>query len=605
MTRFDIEPSGAGLRRGEGTTPNHAVTRSANLLTVFDDHLRQAQAPAAHDVRSTSTANAERRDAPPATRRAEKHGGTSSPRADDSQDRDKASTPEQTDTNASGVGAQAVAPNERDGANGDSADDDGVNSDGDAGEDTAWTGPRDAEATRDDEHDSTSLPKGAAVSTTSSNEKEDDDSDSSANVPSVAAIGRIAPAQTNDGEPSADDDAGEYETEERVDETTSHQRPSINGGQRGGDATAQSLQGADATDSSDAVGRAEPASVSSKDSTAEIDGTASAETTSPGQDDARGDKAADRSQQLNGSDATAASAATTNKHRHAESDGARPEQELATDGAKAKSRRTHSHNVAHHEAAESAERPAPHERHTSDAAVSPLAAGQTSPASATPSVSRPEQAAQVLSQVASDVSATLANDNSDSSGDATGSNDSGRDGSDEHVDMPARLRSQFTARAAGETATGDRLSTLQRARFIQRVSHAFRLADERGGVVRLRLSPAELGSLRLEISLRDGAMTARMEVETAHARATVVENLGALRQRLADQNIEVQQFDVEIAGQASDGRPDGDGRPTSFGDAGGGLLQRNPAERAATETGKVEQRVARRLDDQSQLNLVI
>ena len=45
------------------------------------------------------------------------------------------------------------------------------------------------------------------------------------------------------------------------------------------------------------------------------------------------------------------------------------------------------------------------------------------------------------------------------------------------------------------------------------------------GEVRLRLSPPELGSLRLQVSVQDGVMVARMETETEAARSSLVNNL--------------------------------------------------------------------------------
>jgi flagellar hook-length control protein FliK len=88
---------------------------------------------------------------------------------------------------------------------------------------------------------------------------------------------------------------------------------------------------------------------------------------------------------------------------------------------------------------------------------------------------------------------------------------------------------------------------VQRVRLVQRVARAFQSLGEDGGEVRLRLSPPSLGSIRLEVTLQAGVMSARIETETASAKAAIVDNLPALRERLAAHDIKISQFDVELA----------------------------------------------------------
>ena len=88
---------------------------------------------------------------------------------------------------------------------------------------------------------------------------------------------------------------------------------------------------------------------------------------------------------------------------------------------------------------------------------------------------------------------------------------------------------------------------------MQRVARAFQAADDEGGQIRLRLSPPELGSMKLEITMHGGTMTAHVETETSAARNMLLDNLPALRQRLADQNIKIGQFDVDLKDQSGGG----------------------------------------------------
>ncbi|MFH1265419.1 MAG: flagellar hook-length control protein FliK, partial [Planctomycetota bacterium] len=96
---------------------------------------------------------------------------------------------------------------------------------------------------------------------------------------------------------------------------------------------------------------------------------------------------------------------------------------------------------------------------------------------------------------------------------------------------------------------------VDRARFVGRVARAFEAIGDRSGSVRLRLHPPELGSLRLEVSVRNGTMTARLEVETNTARTALLDNLPALRDRLAEQNIKVGRFDVDLSDRSLGGSP--------------------------------------------------
>lgn len=105
--------------------------------------------------------------------------------------------------------------------------------------------------------------------------------------------------------------------------------------------------------------------------------------------------------------------------------------------------------------------------------------------------------------------------------------------------------------AASDAGTGQ----VDRVRFLQRVAGAFRAADEQGGQIRLRLSPPELGSMKLELNVRDGLMTAHVQAETDTARNLLLDHLPQLRERLADHNIKIDHFDVELMNKSKSGTP--------------------------------------------------
>jgi flagellar hook-length control protein FliK len=103
-----------------------------------------------------------------------------------------------------------------------------------------------------------------------------------------------------------------------------------------------------------------------------------------------------------------------------------------------------------------------------------------------------------------------------------------------------------TAQRAAESRHHIRLNSMQQQRMLQRVTKAFELAQQRGGEIRLRLSPPALGSLKVELKFEGQQMSARLEAEHSQARQLIMEHLPALRDRLAEQGITIETFDVDL-----------------------------------------------------------
>lgn len=171
------------------------------------------------------------------------------------------------------------------------------------------------------------------------------------------------------------------------------------------------------------------------------------------------------------------------------------------------------------------------------------------------------------------------------------------------VGAPAmqRLPQQLLARAATSGSRGSPANPADQARFVARVAKAFQTAQSRGGELQLRLSPAELGSLKLEIKLKDGVLNARVEAENPTAKSLLVENLPVLKERLAEQGIVVEKFDVELMDRQSQGQSDPSGqrerRP-----APRGHFAMQPEEGAATPSATAEPRAPR---GDSRLNVTV
>ena len=79
--------------------------------------------------------------------------------------------------------------------------------------------------------------------------------------------------------------------------------------------------------------------------------------------------------------------------------------------------------------------------------------------------------------------------------------------------------------------------------------------------MRLRLSPPELGSLQMQISVKRGALSATIQADNSTAQQVLLASLPDLRDRLAEQGIRIEQFDVQLAGQGSGGMPQPQGNP--------------------------------------------
>ena len=106
------------------------------------------------------------------------------------------------------------------------------------------------------------------------------------------------------------------------------------------------------------------------------------------------------------------------------------------------------------------------------------------------------------------------------------------------------------------TGAAESMPRIDGARFVGRVAKAVQTAHERGGALQLRLSPPELGSLRLELNVQNGVMTAALETENPAARQVLLDHLPALRERLAEQNIRIERFDVDVRQEGSGGQTD-------------------------------------------------
>ncbi len=118
--------------------------------------------------------------------------------------------------------------------------------------------------------------------------------------------------------------------------------------------------------------------------------------------------------------------------------------------------------------------------------------------------------------------------------------------------IQGRMRESAAARSTDGAREDGELNRGEQARLVQRVSRAVASAQQRGGPLRLRLSPPELGSLRLEVTVEKGVLSAKIEAESQMARAVLLDNLPQLRDRLSEQGVQIENFDVDVSDHSTD-----------------------------------------------------
>ncbi len=84
------------------------------------------------------------------------------------------------------------------------------------------------------------------------------------------------------------------------------------------------------------------------------------------------------------------------------------------------------------------------------------------------------------------------------------------------------------------------------AEFVLRVVNAVRSAQQHRGQLRARLHPPELGTLQIEVSVRDGMLLVQLEVSRAAAQRALIENMPLLHEALARHGTQVAHIDVQL-----------------------------------------------------------
>ncbi len=177
--------------------------------------------------------------------------------------------------------------------------------------------------------------------------------------------------------------------------------------------------------------------------------------------------------------------------------------------------------------------------------------GTTTAASSVPAVPT-VQAASAASAPTAETAVTAPHDLGSSPAPANSDLSATSEGGEAHTGN-ASERSTGTTRSTTTRNEGvpqdHSLSVADRVRMVQRVAVALESAHARGGVIRMRLEPPELGSIRVELNADSGSISARLEAESSQVQRLLLDSLPQLRERLAEQQIKIEHFQVDVMNQ--------------------------------------------------------
>lgn len=100
--------------------------------------------------------------------------------------------------------------------------------------------------------------------------------------------------------------------------------------------------------------------------------------------------------------------------------------------------------------------------------------------------------------------------------------------------------------ASTSSSGGSSITPRQEIRLVQRVLRGFEQLGNGDGQVKLRLHPPQLGSLQMTVRIDGSQVTAKLEVENALAQDALNANLPKLKEKLAEQGLYIEKFEVQI-----------------------------------------------------------
>jgi len=88
--------------------------------------------------------------------------------------------------------------------------------------------------------------------------------------------------------------------------------------------------------------------------------------------------------------------------------------------------------------------------------------------------------------------------------------------------------------------------------LVERIVSSVRQSQSTGQQLKIRLSPPELGTLQIEVSLKNGEFTAKLEVQNNQVQKVINDNIAQLRDALAKSGIAIDRIEVNINTDSSE-----------------------------------------------------
>tara|TARA_R110002111_G_scaffold18931_2_gene46285 strand:+ start:125759 stop:127690 length:1932 start_codon:yes stop_codon:yes gene_type:complete len=108
------------------------------------------------------------------------------------------------------------------------------------------------------------------------------------------------------------------------------------------------------------------------------------------------------------------------------------------------------------------------------------------------------------------------------------------------------------AGAQSKTAVEHPVDVKHVEQLVERIVGTVRESQATGQQLKIRLSPPELGTLQIEVSLKDGVYTAKMEVQNQRVQKIVNDNMAQLKESLAKTGVSIDRFEVQISTDSSE-----------------------------------------------------
>jgi len=117
------------------------------------------------------------------------------------------------------------------------------------------------------------------------------------------------------------------------------------------------------------------------------------------------------------------------------------------------------------------------------------------------------------------------------------------------VSAPAQAGVAADASATGAPLLSEGDATQSNANISRVIRGMHGVINQNGGAVTLRLSPPEMGIVRIEMQIQNGTVTAQLHAEHESARSLLSQQLGQLRHALESQGLSVDRLHVQTMGQ--------------------------------------------------------